>query len=106
MKKSESSKTRTPKTKSSKTKTPKAKTPKAKSTKAESTKAKSTKAKSTKTRSPSADSPSQLIDARIKELADWRGQMLGRLRSIVKKADPVVVEEWKWNIPVWSHDGL
>jgi hypothetical protein len=51
-------------------------------------------------------SPSQLIDARIKELDDWRGKMLSRLRTLVKKADPEVVEEWKWSVPVWSHDGL
>jgi len=51
-------------------------------------------------------SPSQLIDARIHELGDWRGAMLGRLRALVKEADPDVVEEWKWSIPVWSHDGL
>jgi hypothetical protein len=53
------------------------------------------------------DSPSQLIDARIKELGDWRGEMLSRLRSLVKEADPEVVEEWKWRgVPVWSHDGI
>jgi len=52
-------------------------------------------------------SPSQLIDARIKELGDWRGKMLSRLRALVKQADPDVVEEWKWRgVPVWSHDGL
>ena len=51
-------------------------------------------------------SPSQLIDARIKELGDWRGKMLSRLRTLVKEADPEVVEEWKWGVPVWSHDGL
>ena len=52
-------------------------------------------------------SPSRLIDARIKELGDWRGKMLGRLRALVKEADPDVVEEWKWRgVPVWSHDGL
>ena len=51
-------------------------------------------------------SPSQLIDARIEELGDWRGRMLGRLRALVKEADPDVVEEWKWSVPVWSHDGL
>jgi hypothetical protein len=51
-------------------------------------------------------SPSRLIDARIKELDDWRGEMLGRLRALVKEADPEVVEEWKWEVPVWSHDGL
>ena len=52
-------------------------------------------------------SPSQLIDERIKELGDWRGEMLGRLRALVKEADPEVVEEWKWRgVPVWSHDGL
>ena len=53
------------------------------------------------------DSPSELIDARIKELCDWRGEMLARLRALIKEADPRVVEEWKWRgIPVWSHDGL
>ena len=52
-------------------------------------------------------SPSQLIDAKIKELADWRGEMLSRIRTLVKEADPEVVEEWKWRgVPVWSHDGL
>jgi len=52
-------------------------------------------------------SPSRLIDARIEELGDWRGKMLSRLRSLVKEADPEVVEEWKWRgVPVWSHDGL
>jgi hypothetical protein len=52
-------------------------------------------------------SPSQLIDARIEELGDWRGKMLSRLRILVKEADPEVVEEWKWRgVPVWSHDGL
>lgn len=54
-----------------------------------------------------SESPSLLIDARIKELGDWRGKMLGRLRTLVKEADPDVVEEWKWRVvPVWSHDGL
>ena len=52
-------------------------------------------------------SPSQLIDARIEELDDWRGEMLGRLRALVKKADPDVVEEWKWRgVPTWEHDGI
>ncbi|HST18333.1 MAG TPA: DUF1801 domain-containing protein [Gaiellaceae bacterium] len=52
-------------------------------------------------------SPSQLIDARIEELDDWRGELLGRLRALVKEADPDVVEEWKWRgVPVWSHDGI
>ena len=52
-------------------------------------------------------SPSQLIDARIDELDDWRGELLGRLRGLVKEADPEVVEEWKWRgVPVWSHDGI
>jgi len=52
-------------------------------------------------------SPSALIDARIKELGDWRGAMLGRLRALVKEADPDVIEEWKWRgVPVWSHDGI
>src|SRR5262245_58541827 len=51
-------------------------------------------------------SPTQLITARIEELGDWRGKMLSRLRALVKQADPDVVEEWKWSVPVWSHDGL
>ena len=52
-------------------------------------------------------SPSQLIDARITELGDWRGKMLSRLRALIKEADPEVVEEWKCRgVPVWSHDGL
>ena len=55
---------------------------------------------------PQGKSPAQLIDARIAELDDWRGEMLGRLRALIKAADPEVVEEWKWAVPVWSHDGL
>jgi hypothetical protein len=52
------------------------------------------------------ESPSELIDARIKELGDWRGKTLSRLRSLIKEADPEVVEEWKWRgVPVWSHHG-
>ena len=52
-------------------------------------------------------SPSQLIDARIEELGDWRGKMLSRLRSLVKDTDPEVVEEWKWHgVPTWYHDGI
>jgi hypothetical protein len=52
-------------------------------------------------------SPSQLIDGRIKELGDWRGEMLSRLRGLVKEADPDVVEEWKWRgVPTWYHDGI
>ena len=49
---------------------------------------------------------SRLIDGKIEELADWRGEMLSRLRTLIKQADPEVIEEWKWDIPVWSHDGL
>jgi hypothetical protein len=53
------------------------------------------------------ESPSRLIDARIKELDDWRGKMLSHVRALIKQADPEVVEEWKWRgVPVWSHDGL
>jgi len=59
-----------------------------------------------KSASPTSKSPAQLIDARIEELGDWRGRMLSRLRALVKEADPEVVEEWKWGVPVWSHDGL
>ena len=51
-------------------------------------------------------SPSRMIDERIKELGDWRGRMLSRLRALIRQADPEVVEEWKWGGPVWSHDGL
>ncbi|HBL27398.1 MAG TPA: hypothetical protein DD490_11240 [Acidobacteria bacterium] len=54
----------------------------------------------------STASPSELIDARIEELGDWRGEMLARLRALIKEADPEVVEEWKWGGPVWSHNGL
>jgi hypothetical protein len=59
-----------------------------------------------KSMSKSTGSPSELIDARIEELDDWRGKMLGRLRALIKAADPEVVEEWKWAVPVWSHDGI
>src|SRR3954449_3709643 len=53
------------------------------------------------------DSPSQLIDARIKELADWRGETLARIRALVHEADPEVVEEWKWRgVPTWEHAGI
>jgi hypothetical protein len=53
------------------------------------------------------DSPSELIDARIKELSDWRGETLARVRILIKQADPEVVEEWKWRgVPVWEHDGI
>jgi hypothetical protein len=61
----------------------------------------------TKSVSQKAESPSQLIDERIKELGDWRGELLSRLRTLVKEADPEIAEEWKWRgVPVWSHDGL
>jgi len=57
--------------------------------------------------SQDSTSPSQLIDARIDELGDWRGEALGRLRTLIKEADPDVVEEWKWRgVPVWSHAGI
>ena len=57
--------------------------------------------------SQESQSPSQLIGARIDELGDWRGEMLSRLRALVKEADPEVVEEWKWRgVPVWSHAGI
>ena len=61
----------------------------------------------TKSGSQDSTSASELIDARIEELGDWRGEMLGRLRSLVKEACPDVVEEWKWRgVPVWSHNGM
>lgn len=53
-----------------------------------------------------ADSPSRLIDARIDELGDWRGETLARIRAVINEADPEVVEEWKWGVPVWSHAGI
>ena len=60
-----------------------------------------------KSRSKKVESPSELIDARIEDLGDWRGEMLSRLRALIKEADPEVAEEWKWRgTPVWSHDGL
>jgi hypothetical protein len=53
------------------------------------------------------ETPSRLIDARIKELGDWRGEMLARIRSLIRQADPGVTEEWKWRgVPVWYHDGM
>ena len=71
---------------------------------------KKTAAKSTssaeKTVAAQEGSASRMIDQRIKELGDWRGEMLARLRALIKQADPDVVEEWKWDVPVWSHDGL
>ena len=60
-----------------------------------------------KSRSKRAESPSELIDARIEELGDWRGEMLSRVRALIKEADPEVAEEWKWRgVPVWSHAGI
>jgi hypothetical protein len=60
-----------------------------------------------KSAAPNNQSASQLIDARIQELDDWRGKMLSRLRTLVKEADPEVIEEWKWRgVPVWSHAGI
>jgi hypothetical protein len=59
-----------------------------------------------KSTSQKVESASRRIDARIEELGDWRGEMLSRLRALIQQADPEVVEEWKWEIPVWSHDGI
>ena len=65
------------------------------------------KRKSGSTKGAGGDSPPQLIDARIKELSDWRGETLARVRTLIKQADPEVVEEWKWRgVPVWSHAGM
>src|SRR5262249_57145650 len=95
------------KSKSQKSKSQKSKSQKSKSQKSKSQKSKSQKSKSQKSKSQKSKSPSELIDARIKELGDWRGKMLSRLRTLVKQADPEVVEEWKWiGVPVWSHDGV
>jgi hypothetical protein len=66
----------------------------------------------TKSSAPQDESPSQLIDAKIEELGDWRGRTLSRVRALIKQADPEVVEEWKWRkpsnpgVPVWSHQGI
>lgn len=63
--------------------------------------------KTDSTAGKSAESPARLIDAKIKELGDWRGEMLARVRKLIKQADPEVVEEVKWRgVPVWSHDGI
>jgi hypothetical protein len=59
-----------------------------------------------KSGSATNESPARLIDARIEELNDWRGKTLSRLRALIKEADPDVVEEWKWAVPVWSHAGI
>ena len=60
----------------------------------------------TKSGSTEGKAPSKLIDARIKELGDWRGEMLGRLRAVINDADPGVTEAWKWDVPVWECDGI
>jgi hypothetical protein len=66
-----------------------------------------TKKSSSSTKTKGGDAPSQLIDARIQELSDWRGEVLARIRALIKQADPDVVEEWKWRgVPVWSHAGM
>ena len=63
--------------------------------------------KKAKSSATEASSPSQLIDARIKDLGDWRGETLARIRTLIKQAEPEVVEEWKWRgVPVWSHAGI
>jgi hypothetical protein len=63
--------------------------------------------KSAATKAKEGNSPSRLIDARIKELGDWRGETLARIRALINQADPGVVEEWKWRgVPVWEHDGI
>ena len=65
------------------------------------------KSKSGSNEETGGDSPSQLIDAKIKELGDWRGETLARVRSLIREACPEVVEEWKWRgVPVWSHAGV
>jgi hypothetical protein len=64
------------------------------------------KTKSSSKEENACDSPAQLIDARINELNDWRGETLARMRALIKQADPEVVEEWKWQVPVWSHAGI
>ena len=58
------------------------------------------------TKDNTGDGPARLIDERIAELGDWRGEALARMRTIIHAADPDIVEEWKWRVPVWSHDGI
>ena len=65
-----------------------------------------TKSATTKAPAPQAESPSKLIDAKIKDLNDWRGKTLAHVRALIKQALPDVVEEWKWSVPVWSQDGI
>src|SRR5688572_9185123 len=67
---------------------------------------KATAMKKRKSSSTEGGSPSQVIDASIRDLADWRGETLARIRALIREADPEVVEEWKWGIPVWSHAGI
>jgi hypothetical protein len=74
--------------------------------KAASKKTTKTKTTAKKTAALSNKSAASMIDGRIKELGDWRGKMLSQIRALIKQADPDVVEEWKWENPVWSHDGL
>jgi len=86
---------------------PKSKSVKTKAAKASPVKTKPAKAQLAKAKAPAGQSPSQLIDARIRELGDWRGEILSRLRSLIKEAEPEVVEEWKWRgVPVWYRDGM
>src|SRR6202163_4945607 len=75
--------------------------------KSATTKSAATKSAATKSATTKGESPSRLIDARIKELDDWRGKTLAHVRALIKQADPEVVEEWKWRgVPVWSRDGI
>ncbi len=68
---------------------------------------KAVSAKQSSAKAANEPSPSRLIDGRIKQLGDWRGEMLKRIRGLIKEADPDVVEEWKWRgVPVWEHDGI
>jgi hypothetical protein len=70
-------------------------------------KARTTEKKSSSKEGKGGDTPAQLIDARIKELSDWRGEMLARIRMLLRQVDPEVIEEWKWRgVPVWSHAGI
>jgi hypothetical protein len=68
---------------------------------------KATAMKSAATKAKETNSPSKLIDARVRELGDWRGETLARIRALIKQVDPEMVEEWKWGgVPVWEHDGI
>jgi hypothetical protein len=105
--KTKDAQSKAPKGKSASRKSASRKSASRKSASRKSASRKSASRKSASHKSASHKSASQLIDARIRELGDWRGELLSRLRTLIKQADPEAIEEWKWRgTPVWSHDGL